>query len=366
MKPFLIEKYDGIYQITLYDHWHLNSFSAEFVEEVKKATIGAKKIHFFLETPLHWNTALMVFLKEVIEFSQVHSIPCDLSNLPKEIRIFLEKLTGKIFLRNPEVDEKSLEKFKNLFGFEKLLRGAYFIKECLMRVFCLPSQRSSFGYDDFFLLLQKTGFEALGIVSLLNFLVGAIIAFVGSLQLEKVGANIFVADLVGIAMVREMGAMMTAIILTGRSGASFAASLGTMKVNEEIDALKVLGVNLIDYLVLPRFFSLLIVMPLLCIYANLMGILGGAAVGLWVLNLSFYEYMMEVKQAISLSSFSVGLIKSVAFGALISLLGCWRGLECERDAISVGQETTRSVVYAIAALVVTDALFTVLFNALRV
>jgi phospholipid/cholesterol/gamma-HCH transport system permease protein len=210
------------------------------------------------------------------------------------------------------------------------------------------------------------GAAALPIVTLISFLVGLILAFVGAVQLQQFGAQIYVADLVGIAMAREMGALMAAIIMSGRTGAAFAAQLGTMQVNEEIDALSTFGLSSMDFLVLPRMIALIAMMPLLCIYADLMGILGGALVGVGMLHLSVTQYANETIQGVHLSDFAVGLVKSSVFGVIVAIAGCMRGIQSGRSASAVGLAATSAVVTAIVFIIVTDGLFAVLTNVLGV
>lgn len=216
------------------------------------------------------------------------------------------------------------------------------------------------------LVIQECSAEALPIVSLISLLVGLILAFVGAIQLKLFGAQIFVADLVGIGMVRAMGAIMTGIIMAGRTGASFAATIGTMQVNEEIDALQTTGVSPIDFLVLPRMLALSIIMPLLVIYADLMGILGGLIVGVFGLDLNIVEYYNETTKAVSLTNFWIGLFSGFVYGILIALSGCMRGMQCRRSASAVGDATTSAVVTGIVSIVLATAVITVICNILGI
>jgi phospholipid/cholesterol/gamma-HCH transport system permease protein len=209
-----------------------------------------------------------------------------------------------------------------------------------------------------FLFLQECGAEAFPIVSLISLLVGMILAFVAAIQLKLFGAQIFVADIVGIAMVRVMAAIMTGIIVAGRTGAAFAAQLGTMQVNEEIDALQTLGVPPMEFLVLPRMLALAVMMPLLCLYADLMGILGGMIVGVFMLDLSFAQYAHETALNMELTYFWVGLFHSFVFGILIALAGCLRGMQCGRSASEVGRAATSAVVTSIVSIVLATAIIT--------
>jgi phospholipid/cholesterol/gamma-HCH transport system permease protein len=212
--------------------------------------------------------------------------------------------------------------------------------------------------------IQDVGAQALPIVSLISVLVGMILAFVGAVQLEQFGAGIYIANLVGLGMAREMGAMMTAIIMAGRTGAAFAAQIGTMQVNEEIDALRTLGVSPMEFLVVPRMVALVLMMPLLTLYSDLLGIVGGAIVGIGTLDLSPLEYYHQTRHAVPLHNFSAGLIKAGVFGVLVATAGCLRGMQCGRSASAVGEAATAAVVTGIVAIIVSDALLTIIYNAI--
>ena len=210
-----------------------------------------------------------------------------------------------------------------------------FIGKVLVASLKMLRGTSRFRITDLMLFIQQTGAQALPIVTLISLLVGLILAFVGAVQLMMFGAQIYVANLVGLAMAREMGAMMTAIIMAGRTGAAFAAQLGTMQVNEEIDAFKTMGIDPIEFLVLPRMLALVLMMPLLCIYADLMGILGGALVGIGMLDISAVEYYNQTKASLNLTHFGVGVFKSAVFGVLVAIAGCLRGMQCGRSSSAV-------------------------------
>src|SRR5262249_40542251 len=220
--------------------------------------------------------------------------------------------------------------------------------------------RARFRRTDLALLLQECGAQALGIVTLISFLIGLILAFMGAVQLRQFGAQIYVADLVGLGMTREMGAIMTGVIMAGRTGAAFAAQLGTMQVNEEIDALTTMGISSMEFLVLPRMLALIVMMPLLCIYANIVGMLAGLLMATGLLNLSLVEYVNELCKAVGLVDVGLGLFKSAIFGALVALAGCLRGMQCGRSAAAVGGAATSAVVTGIVWIIASDGLFAVL------
>jgi phospholipid/cholesterol/gamma-HCH transport system permease protein len=230
----------------------------------------------------------------------------------------------------------------------------------------LVTGRARFRGVDLAIFLQDTGAAALPIVTLISFLVGVILAFVGAVQLKQFGAQIYVADLVGLAMVRQMGALMAAIIMAGRTGAAFAAQLGAMKVNEEIDALTTMGIPALDFLVLPRFLAMVLMMPLLCIYADVLGIVGGFVIGTTTLGISFSQYWNQTVNAIDLMDCVPGLVMSVFFGALVATFGCLRGMQCEGSSSAVGDAATSAVVSGIVSIIVADAIFTVLFDILGI
>jgi phospholipid/cholesterol/gamma-HCH transport system permease protein len=214
--------------------------------------------------------------------------------------------------------------------------------------------------------IQTAGFEALPIVGLLSFLMGVVIAYQGADQLQRFGANIFIADLVGLAMLRELSPLLTAIIIAGRSGSAYAAQIGTMKVTEEIDALRTIGVSPQELLVLPKMLALVIALPLLTVYADVTGVLGGMIMARSKLDVSFVVFIDRLGDAISLSSFLTGIVKAPVFAAIIALVGCFQGFQVGGSADSVGRQTTLSVVQAIFLVILADALFSVVFNWLKI
>src|SRR5258708_1219327 len=238
---------------------------------------------------------------------------------------------------------------ENVLGLGNLLRG-----------------RAQFRWSDAFLVMEQCGPQALGIVAMINFLVGLILAFVGAIQLQRFGASLYVADLVGIATVRELGCVMTGIILCGRTGAAFAAQLGTMKLNEEINALQTFGISPIEFLVLPRMVALILMMPFLCLFADLISIAGGFLVSVSMLDVAPAVYLTRTIHAIELKSFLLGIGKGCFFGFLVASTGCLRGMQSGHDAAAVGEATTRAVVSGITAIIASDGIFAVLSHALAV
>ncbi|MDD4928281.1 MAG: MlaE family lipid ABC transporter permease subunit [Gallionella sp.] len=214
--------------------------------------------------------------------------------------------------------------------------------------------------------LQSAGFEALPIVGLLSFLMGLVISYQGADQLQRFGANIFIADLVGLSMLRELSPLLTAIIVAGRSGSAYAAQIGTMKVTEEIDALRTIGITPAELLVLPKLIALVVALPLLTVFSDITGLLGGMIMARSKLDVSFDVFLDRLGDAIQLSSYLTGIGKAPVFAAIIALVGCYQGFQVTGSADSVGRQTTVSVVQAIFLVILSDALFSILFNWLKI
>ena len=241
---------------------------------------------------------------------------------------------------------------------------AQLVGECVYSIGRFFRGQAQFRWRDCLSEMQQCGVLALPIVGLISFLVGIIMAYQGAVQLRQFGADIYVADMVGLAVVREMGPMMAAIVLAGRTGAAFAATLGNMKANEEIDALATLGVSPVDFLVMPRLVALFFMMPLLALYSNCLGIIGGLAISRSILDIPASLYWTETKSIIDLSDISTGLLKAAFFGILIGVAGCLRGLQADRSAAGVGKAATAAVVTGILLIIVSDSIFAVIFNIL--
>jgi len=226
--------------------------------------------------------------------------------------------------------------------------------------------QAQFRRQDLLLVVQECGPEALGIVLLINFLVGLILAFVGATELSLFGAAIYTADLVAVSTVREMACLMTGIIICGRTGAAFAAQLGTMKVNQEIEAFQTFGISPVEFLVLPRMLALILMMPLLILFADVISLAGGFLVSTLMLHITPQTYLSRTAAAISFAGFLLGVAKGAFFGVIVALTGCLRGIQCGANAAAVGQATTSAVVTGITAIIASDGLFAVLCHALNI
>jgi len=241
-----------------------------------------------------------------------------------------------------------------------------FLGESVVSVGKLVRGRAQFRWRDMVEIMQACGPQALGIVALINFLIGMILAFVGASELARFGASIYTADLVAVATVREMGCIMTGIILCGRTGAAFAAQLGTMKVNQEIEAFQTFGISSFEFLVLPRMLALVLMMPLLCIFADLIAIGGGFLVSTLMLDVAPRVYLARTVESINLAGFLVGIFKGSFFGVIIALTGCLRGMQCGTNAAAVGLATTSAVVTGITWIIASDGIFAVICSALHI
>lgn len=318
-----------------------------------------------------WGSPLAAFLFEVEDLSKALGFTIQKEGIPPSLQRLLN-LARAVPHRElvPEVPlARSLVYKLGAFSISiaaDIMSFLTFVGEVALSLGRFIRGARPFRARDFWLVLQECGAEALPIVTLISFLVGLTMAFVGSIQLSAFGASIYVANLVGLVMVREMGATMAGIILCGRTGAAFASQIGSMKVSEEIDALRTLGISPIDYIVLPRLLALFLMMPLLCLYADFIGILGGLSVSMWMLDLSLVQYVLQTQKAITLMDFSTGIMKSTVFGALVALTGCLRGMQCGSNAAAIGASATSAVVTGITSIVVADAIFAVIFHVLDI
>ena len=315
-----------------------------------------------------WDSSLALFIREARAWCETNGSAFQLVDLPPGADRLAQLLAKKP--AKPPAQPRGLP---DLFAFvgkttfviwTEIKDIAWLVGECAFSAGRFFRGRAQFRWSDCLVEMQECGAMVLPIVGLISFLVGIIMAYQGALQLRQFGADVYVADLVGLSVVREMGPMMAAIVLAGRTGAAFAATLATMKANEEIDALETLGVAPVDFLVMPRLAALFVMMPLLAVYSNFLGIFGGMVISWSILDIPTSLYWAETKSIIDLSDLSTGLIKAATFGLIIGLSGCLRGLKSDRSAAGVGQAATSAVVTGILLIIVSDALYAIIFNAL--
>lgn len=318
-----------------------------------------------------WDSSVVTFAKQVSDLCRERDLAVDLAGLPEGVRRLLH-LAESVPEKSDARTAATADSFLTTVGKSVLsirdggLEMLAFVGEMTIAFLQLLRGAARFRRVDLGLMLQHCGADALPIVTLISLLVGAILAFVGAVQLEQFGAAVYVADLVGIAMTREMGAMMTAIVMAGRTGAAYAAQLGSMKVNQEIDALRTMGISPLEYLVLPRMIALCLMMPLLCLYANFVGILGGAAIGIGMLGVSPVTYTQHTIDAITYTDLFGGIAKASVYGVLVALSGCLRGMQSGDSASAVGDATTAAVVTSIVLIISASGTFAVVFYILGI
>ena len=315
-----------------------------------------------------WDSGLVTFVLKVLREAANLGIDADRTGLPDGVQRLValaeavpERQTGRSDARPPWLARIGVSTIATAKAFSA---GLAFLGESVLAFGAFVRGRARFRVSDLLVVVQDCGPRALGIVTLISFLIGLILAFVGAVQLQQFGASIFVANLVAIAMTREIGCIMTAIVMSGRTGAAFAAQLGTMNTNQEIDALATLGISPMEFLVLPRMLALIAMMPLLTVYSDLIGILGGAVVGVGMLGLAPMQYLEQTRDAVHVSDFLIGIVKSALFGVVVALAGCLRGMQSGRSASAVGLAATSAVVTSIVLLIVLDGMFAVILNVL--
>ena len=345
--------------------------SIRFVRDVLDKASEVRLLSFETADLTAWDSRFVAFIRKCAQLCKERNVELRDDGLPEGVRRLL-RLAQAVPERTDALSKVVKEHFFQTLG-EGVIQGTQgakelftFLGENLAALANLLLGRTQFRWSDALLVMQECGPQALGIVAMINFLVGLILAFVGATELTRFGASIYVADLVGIATVREMACIMTGIILCGRTGAAFAAQLGTMKVNEEIAALETFGISPVEFLVLPRMVALILVMPFLCAFADLISIAGGFVVSVSMLDVSATEYLTRTVHAIQLKSFLLGIGKGSFFGFLVAYSGCLRGIQSGYSAADVGQATTRAVVTGITAIIASDGIFAVLCQALHI
>jgi len=318
-----------------------------------------------------WDSGLLTFLDGVLKTCAQRDIAADTSGLPPGSQRLLamalavpeQKVAGRDKGPQDMFAQVGMATLEFLRDGPQML---HFLGEITQSLLRLLTGRARFRRRDLWLEIEEVGPRALPIVSVISFLVGLILAYLGADQLRLVGAQVFIADLVAIGMVREIGALMTGIIIAGRTGAAFAAQLGTMQVNEEIDAYKTLGIPPVDFLVLPRILALMLMVPLLTLYSGFIGMLAGLLVSVTIFDIGVFEYYTETLRALEFKHFFVGLSKGTVYGAMIAFAGCLRGMQCGRSAEAVGRAATSAVVTAILLITIAASIMTIVYYQLDI
>ena len=363
---------EGVVRVELAGDW-LERSALPGVEPVESELnrAGVKALEFVTAGLGRWHSALMVRVLQLhdrcrelgVEF-RAATLPDSLARLIALADAVPEKTDARRSTADPGWLVRLGESGLAVWGGGRVILG--FLGEGVLAMARLLRGRAQFRWRDLFEVMQGCGPRALGIVALINFLIGLILAFVGATELARFGASIYTADLVGVAAVREMGCIMTGIILCGRTGAAFAAQLGTMKVSQEIEAFQTFGISPFEFLVLPRLLALILMMPLLVVFADVIAIAGGFLVCTLMLDITPAVYVQRTVEAIPLSSFGLGVVKGAFFGVIVALTGCLRGMQCGTNAAAVGLATTSAVVTGITWIIASDGLFAVLCHALHI
>ncbi len=332
---------------------------------------GLATLRLQTEALTDWDTGLPAFAAGLIRLGEEQGFVVDQGDLPQGVR----RLLAMALAASEQAAELRHTRDDGLLrrlgqGVIDFVSGApamlRFLGEITLAFGRLLRGRARFRPGDLWVEIEEVGPRALAIVSVISFLVGLILAYLGADQLKMVGAQVFIADLVAIGMVREVGALMTGIIIAGRTGAAFAAQLGTMQVNEEIDAFNTLGVSQIDFLVLPRMLALILMVPLLTLYASFVGMLAGLIISNTIFDISMFEYYTETLRALKLKHFLVGLSKGAVYGALVAFSGCLRGIQCGRNAEAVGRAATSAVVTGILLITISASILTIIYYRLGI
>lgn len=361
---------DGVLTVRLAGAWSAGHPVPDPAELLGQITVGRPSQVDAVATELTaWDSRLVGFLDQVNRAASQAGVAVDWSGLPGGVQRLLALASAvpeKTDARRGAVQTTRLQAIgeRTLAAGGQFGKALDFLGEVILGFGRFLSGRARFRARDLLLFLQEAGAGALGVVTLINVLIGMILAFVGASQLQRYGASIYVADLVAIAVVRDMAAIMTSIVMSGRSGAAYAAALGTMNSNQEIDALRTLGISPIDFLVIPRVVSLTLMLPLLTLYADAVAILGGALVADSMLGTSLQLYMQQTWSALSLSALVGGLFKATTYGLLVGLAGTYQGLNSGRSAAGVGDATTRAVVTSIILIISAAGAYAVLFYVL--
>lgn len=344
---------DGAMRLAIGGRWHLGQ--TPVAQPLLDRLRGCRALHVTVAPDTEWDSSLPAFLTAVLRVCARHGVPSEV-NAPQRLRALLTLATAQ-----PPLEEVAAPKrVVRLPDLRPALRYIGHLWLALRPVRALPQAR------ELLRIARQCSNQTLPIVLLVNFLVGAILAFIGAVQLREFGAEIFVADLVGIATAREMAALITAVVLSGRIAAAFAAEIATMQGNEEIDALRTVQVDVVRYLALPRVCALLLATPVLFAAAVLATLGGAVAVATAMLDIPAAAFLLQTREAVELAQFGIGFTKAMCFHAFLAAAGCYYGLGAQRTAAAVGAATTRAVVSSIVGIICIDAAFAIATNALGI
>ena len=329
------------------------------------------ELHIDFSPVLRLDTAGMWVLHHLMQTRQAQGMVVQLSGLSPDHQSLLQLVAARAPQAMAQAEPPQQPSMLEQLGWhgwhwvEQTLGMLAFVGENVVTLARVARRPSRWRVRSMLSQAQMAGFDALPIVGLLSFLIGMVVAFQGAVQLARFGANIYIADMVGLVMLRELAPIMVAIIVAGRSGSAYAAQIGTMKVSEEIDALRAMGVSPLEVLVLPKLFAMLIVLPLLTVFADIMGVLGGMVVASVHLQIEANAFLERFEAAVKPSAFLFGVGKAPVFAIIITLVGCYSGFQAQGSADSVGRQTTASVVQAIFLIIIADAIFSVAASVLK-
>lgn len=357
----------GDWEVVLSGDWRITGWTPAWEPPAESA--APTRVRLRMEGVSFWDSSLLIYLFSVAGWCQARGAACLTDGLPEKVRGLLEQLTSAHASSQPR--DRRQDFFTTIgLAARKVAQNTIdtfsFIGECSLDSIRAARLPGKFRWRDCFEQMQQCGAMGLPIVSLISFLVGVTLAYQAAVELRQFGADIYVADLIGVSVVREMGPLMVAMIIAGRTGAAFAATLGNMQGDEEIDAFRTLGISPVRFLVLPRLLALAVMMPFLVLYADAVGAVGGMVVARGILQIPASAYWIEMQTIVAVHDISFGLIKAVVFGVLIGLSGCLSGLQADRSAAGVGQAATSSVVRSILLIVIADAVFEVAGNILGI
>lgn len=357
--------------VELAGRWLLEDGAPRFERMVpENASKSVERITFDASALDTWDSSLLIFLLQAMDYCEAHELALDTSGLPDQVTrlLTLARAVPDRVVQNVAPQPPFIARIGTaaLDVWDEAHAAVRFTGEVVDSFIRLVSRRYTFRWRQFWVVVQSNSSGALAIVTLIALLVGVIIAFLGVVVLKRFGAGYYVSYLSGYGILREMGALMTGIIMTGRTGAAFAAELGTMKISEEIDAYTTLGVSPIDHLVMPRMLGLFVMMPLLVLYADFIGILGGMLVAVALLDISPVQFMGGLLTAVTLSDGLLGIFKGVVFGFIIGLAGCMKGMQTGSDAGAVGRSATSAVVMGITLVILANAIMDWLAAVLQV
>src|ERR1700730_5949980 len=362
----LVLRFEGNWNVRDARHGEINSLFSELDQQEPAAALQID-----MSRVGTWDTSLLIVVARAEDWCQKHGVKFLRETLPANVSGLLA-ISEEVPERKTGRKDKKASSIFEVLGNMAIGAGQgigatlEFTGEAVLSFGRILRGKAAFDWRLFWLTMQECSTQALPIVGMISFLTGLIFAFVGAIQLRQFGAGIYVANLVAVAMAREMGAIMTGIIMAGRTGAAFAAQIGSMKVSEEIDALSTLAISPMDFLVSPRVVALFLMMPLLCLYSDLIGIAGGAVVGAGLLKISLVQYWNQTVGSMGLTDIVIGVVKCSIFGVIVALTGCQRGMKCENNAAGVGNAATSAVVLAITWIVASDAIIDVLIEMLKI